>query len=403
MSERCRVRVAGPLAPYRDGFWGELTKRGYATSTAVTHIRVMARVSGWMAGEGLTAWGLTDRAVERFVRARARKGLVTLVSPREIGVLLGYLRGRGVVPEPAVVVVTPTPVDVLLGEYRDYLVDERGLVMGTVGYYLDVAGLLLAELPDHLGAGLECLSGEQVIEFVLRECRVRSVESSKTLVCGLRSLLRFLFAKGFTGRPLAEAVPTVARRRQRLPRGLDAQTVAALLSSCDRRTVVGRRDYAILLLLVRLGLRSCEVAALTLEDLDWRAGELQVQAGKGRRVDRLPLPDDVGQALVGYLRHGRPRDQSRAVFLRVRAPRAGLSANGIKQVVRHACGRAGVPECGAHRLRHTTASELLRAGAPLEEIAQLLRHRDVTTTAIYASVDGAALVTLAKPWPGSES
>jgi integrase/recombinase XerD len=401
MSKGCRVRVTGPLAPYRDGFWGELAGRGYMSSTAVTHMRVMARVSRWMSGEGLAAWGLTDRAVERFVRARERKGLVTLVSPREIGVLLGYLRGRGVVPEPAVVVVTPTPVDVLLGEYRGYLLEERGLVMGTVGYYLDVAGLFLSELPE--GVELECLSGEQVIAFVLRECRVRSVESSKTLVCGLRSLLRFLFAKGFIERSLAEAVPTVARRRQLLPRGLDSQTVAAVLSSCDRRTAVGRRDYAILLLLVRLGLRSCEVAALTLEDLDWRAGQLRVWTGKGRRVDRLPLPDDVGEALAGYLRRGRPRDESRAVFLRVRAPRAGLSANGIKQVVRHACGRAGVPECGAHRLRHTAASELLRAGAPLTEIAQLLRHRDVATTAIYASVDRAVLVTLAKPWPGSRS
>lgn len=389
------------MAPYRDGFWGELGERGYAMSTAVTHVRVMAGVSRWMVGEGLEASGLTDGVVERFVGARASRGLVSLVSPREIAVLVGYLRERGVVPEPVVVVVAPSAVDVLLGEYRGYLLDERGLASGTVGNYLDVAGVFLSWLPD--GAAVQCLAGEVVIEFVLRECRARSVESSKWLVCGLRSLLRFLFAKGLTARSLAEAVPTVARRRQRLPRGLDAEMVGALLSSCDRRTAVGRRDYAILLLLVRLGLRSCEVAALTLEDLDWRAGELRVWTGKGRRVDRLPLPDDVGTALAGYLRHGRPRDQSRAVFLRVRAPRAGLSANGIKQVVRHACGRAGVPECGAHRLRHTAASELLRAGAPLEEIAQVLRHRDVTTTAIYASVDRAALVTLAKPWPGSQS
>jgi integrase/recombinase XerD len=401
MVDRCRVRVTGPLAPYRDGFWGELGGRGYALSTAVTHVRVMARVSRWMSAEGLVASGLTDGVVERFVGVRARMGLVSLVSLREIGVLLRYLRGLGVVPVPAVVVVAPTAMEMLLGEYRVYLLDERGLASGTVGNYLLVAGVFLGELPDEVE--LERLSGELVIEFVLRECRVRSVESSKTLVCGLRSLLRFLFAKGYTGRSLAEAVPTVARRRQRLPRGLDAQTVGALLASCDRRTAVGRRDYAILLLLVRLGLRSCEVAALTLEDLDWRAGELRVWTGKGRRVDRLPLPDDVGRALAAYLRHGRPRDQSRAVFLRVRAPRAGLSPNGIKQVVRHACGRAGVPECGAHRLRHTAASELLRAGAPLEEIAQVLRHRDVTTTTIYASVDRAALVTIAKPWPGSQS
>jgi integrase/recombinase XerD len=403
MSERCRVRVSGPLAPYRDGFWEELVARGYTFSTAVTHVRVMAGVSGWLTAQGLTTAGLTDRAVQRFARARARRGLVTLVSPREFGVLMGYLRGRGVVPAPVVVVVALTPVDVLLGEYRDYLLGERGLVAGTVGNYLDVAGLFLGALPEHLAADLGRLSGEQVIEFVLRECRVRSVESSRTLVCGLRSLLRFLFAKGFIERSLAEAVPTVARRRQVLPKGLDAQTVSALLASCDRRTTVGRRDYAILLLLVRLGLRACEVAALTLDDLDWRAGELQIRATKGRRVDRLPLPDDVGKALAGYLRRGRPQDESRAVFLSVRAPRAGLSANGIKQVVRHACKRAGVSECGAHRLRHTAASELLRAGAPLAEIAQLLRHRDVATTAIYASVDRAALVTLAKPWPGSQS
>jgi len=354
-----------------------------------------------MSREGLAASELTDRAVERFVSARARRGLVSLVTPREIGVLMGYLRELGIAPEPSVVVVAPTAGEVLLSEYRVYLLGERGLASATVEGYLLVAAVLLAALPDEVA--LERLSGELVIEFVLRECRARSVESSKTLVCGLRSLLRFLFAKGYTERSLAEAVPTVARRRQRLPRGLDARAVAALLSSCDRRTAVGRRDYAIVLLLVRLGLRSCEVAALTLEDLDWRAGELRVWTGKGRRVDRLPLPADVGAAIAGYLRHGRPRHQSRAVFLRVRAPRAGLSANGIKQVVRHACGRAGLPECGAHRLRHTVASELLRAGAPLEEIAQLLRHRDVTTTAIYASVDRSALVTLAKPWPVSQS
>jgi integrase/recombinase XerD len=398
MSERSRVRVTGPLLPYAEGFWEELAERGYTPSYARLQVCLLAHLSRWLAAEGLAAGELTDGVVERFVRARQREGYLTLVSPRSPVLLLGYLRGCGVMPPPTPVEVGP--VDALLAEYRSYLTGERGLAAGTVVYYLDAAGLFLAERSDRLRVELECLSAEQVTTFVLRECRERSVESSKTLVCGLRSLLRFLFVKGFIPLALADAVPTVARRRQSLPRGLDSQTVAGLLSSCDRRTTVGRRDYAILLLLVRLGLRGGEVAALQLGDIDWRAGELSICAGKGRRVDRLPLPDDVGQALAGYLQRGRPRCQDRALFLRVHAPRAGLSPNGVKQVVRHACVRAGVPVCGPHRLRHTAASELLRAGAPLTEIAQLLRHRSVATTAIYAQVDRVALAALAKPWPG---
>ncbi|MGO8726902.1 MAG: tyrosine-type recombinase/integrase [Streptosporangiaceae bacterium] len=398
MSERCRVRVAGPLLPYVEGFWEELVERGYAPGSARVQVGLLAHLSRWLAAEGLAAGELTDVVVERFVRARQREGYVTLVSRRSPVLLLGYLRGCGVVPPVAPVKVGP--VDALLAEYRCYLTGERGLAAGTVVYYLDAADLFLAECSDRLRVELECLSAGQVTTFVLRECRERSVESSKTLVCGLRSLLRFLFVKGFIPLALADAVPTVARRRQSLPRGLDSQTVAGLLSSCDRRTTVGRRDYAILLLLVRLGLRGGEVAALQLGDVDWRAGELSICAGKGRRVDRLPLSDDVGQALAGYLQRGRPRCEDRALFLRVHAPRAGLSANGVKQVVRHACVRAGVPECGSHRLRHTAATEMLRAGAPLTEIAQLLRHRSVATTAIYAQVDRVALAALAKPWPG---
>src|SRR5450755_4514788 len=327
MGDRCRVRVAGPLAPYRDGFWEELGERGYATSTAVTHARVTAGVSRWMLGEGLEATGLTDGRWSGWSggergggrcrwsrRGRSRCCWATCESG-------GSCRSRSLSWRRRRLwrccSASTAAICSVSAAWR----------AGRSATYLDLAGVFLSWSPD--GAAVQCLAGEQVIEVVVREWRVRSVESSKTLVCGLRSLLRFLFAKGLTARSLAEAVPTVARRRQRLPQGLDAQTAAAVLSSCDRRTTVGRRDHGILLLLVRLGLRSCEVAALTLEDLDWRAGELRVWTGKGRRVDRLPLPDDVGTALAGYLRHGRPRDQSRAVFLRVRAPRAGLTANGI--------------------------------------------------------------------------
>jgi integrase len=172
-----------------------------------------------------------------------------------------------------------------------------------------------------------------------------------------------------------------------------------MLASCDRRTLVGQRDHAVLVLLARLGLRAGEVAALTLDDVDWHRGELAIH-GKGERLERLPIPVDVGEALVGYLRRRGRTEGSRAVFLRLRAPAGGLSAGGVISVVARACMRAGVPVVGAHRLRHTAATEMLRAGASLSEIAQVLRHRRLETTAIYAKVDRVGLGVLSRPWPG---
>jgi integrase/recombinase XerD len=400
MGRRCRVEVSEPLRLYADGFRAELAKQGYKPLSADQQLRLMAHLGRWLTDEDLELEQLTDRVVARFLRARRADGYVTFVSVGSLRVVLGYLRDRGVLPVPASG-ATDTAVEASLVDYGDYLAVERGLAAGTVSYYLPLARLFLREHSGgELSVVLADIDAAQVTSFVLAQCAQRSAESAKTLVCGLRSLMRFLFVKGFVSRPLADVVPTVARRPRRLPRGLDRATVQRLLRSCDQHSTTGRRDYAILLLLVRLGLRSCEVAALTLDDIDWRAGELLIRVGKSRRRDRLPLPDDVGKALAGYLRRGRPRSADRALFVRVYAPRAGLSANGVKQAVRHACGRAGVPECGAHRLRHTAATDLLQAGAPLAEIAQLLRHRSVSTTAIYATVDRAALFALARPWPG---
>ena len=200
--------------------------------------------------------------------------------------------------------------------------------------------------------------------------------------------------------PLVWAVPSVADLRDRaLPRGLEPGAVRKLLASCDRRRLVGRRDYAILLLLARLGLRAGEIAALELDDVDWRRGLLLVH-GKGARQDVLPLPADVGEAIVGYLRR-RPRCKCRALFLRVTAPRREMNRSTIGWVVRGACDRAGLPRVGPHRLRHTAATDMLRAGASLAEIGQVLRHREQRTTAIYAKVDRARLRALARPWPSS--
>ena len=227
-----------------------------------------------------------------------------------------------------------------------------------------------------------------------------NVGSAKNKVVGLRLLLQFLYLECITDESLTGAVPNVSGwRGSALPKRIDARAVRRLLASCDRRTILGRRDFAVLMLLVRLGLRANEVATLELSDIDWRRGEIVIR-GKGNRIDHLPLPIEVGDALTEYICKGRPQTEHRAVFVRVVAPRGSLSASGISEIVRAACMRCGLPQIGAHRLRHTVASEMLRYGAGLGEIGQLLRHRNVDTTAIYAKVDITALSKLARPWPG---
>jgi site-specific recombinase XerD len=287
----------------------------------------------------------------------------------------------------------------LVDRYRVYLVEERGLAPKTVIARERTARLFLAE---HSGRELRDLDAGDVSGFVTRQCRRLTVRSAERLVNGMRSFLRFALVEGLITVPLAGAVPSVARRTGAgLPRGLDPRQVKALLASCDRRRVIGRRDYAILVLLARLGLRAAEVAALRLDDIDWRAGELVVR-GKGRTEERLPLPCDVGEAIAGYLCRGRPPRPEREVFLRVNAPLRGLAPEGVSEVVRAASERSGLGSFGAHRLRHTAGTEMLRAGASLPEVAQVLRHRSVATTTIYAKVDHLALRDLAMAWPGSE-
>jgi site-specific recombinase XerD len=310
--------------------------------------------------------------------------------------LVEYLRDVGVTPAPL-----PAPrqswEEELVVRYRRYLLDERGLAGKTVVARERTAVLFLAEYP---GRELHDLDSADVSRFVTGQCRRVSPRSAERLVNGLRSFLRFALAEGLITAPLANAVPSVARRSGAgLPRGLAGGQVAALLASCDRRRAMGRRDYAILVLLARLGLRAAEVAALRLDDIDWRAGEIVVR-GKGRTEERLPLPSDVGEAVAAYLRRGRPQRPEREVFLRACAPVRGLAPEGVSEVVRAASERAGLGSFGAHRLRHTAGTEMLRAGASLPEVAQVLRQRSVATTAVYAKVDHLALRELAMPWPG---
>src|SRR6266568_1014662 len=402
MSGLSGVQVTGPLERYAAGFGAALREAGFGAPSARQQLQMTAQLSRWLAGQGLSGADLSAGAVEEFLRVRRGDRYARLRTHRALEPLLGYLREIGAAP--AVLPPEPgSPVARLLEDYRGYLLRERGLAAGTVGLYEKAAGRFLAERSDQIEADLGRLAGGDIIEFVLHACRSSrpGASSMKTLVTALRSLLRFLYLEGWVPTQLAGAVPTVASwRASTLPRGLDVKQVRCLLGSCDPSTAVGSRDLAILTLLARLGLRSCEVSGLMLADLDWRAGEILV-CGKGRRVDRMPMPDDVGEAVAGYLHRGRRRCTCRAVFLTACAPRAPLSAGAVRAVVRRACGRAGLPRVGAHRLRHFAATEMLRAGATLPEVSQALRHRDLATTAIYAKVDRAALTMLARPWPGS--
>jgi integrase len=391
--------VTGPLACYASGFAAELAARGWGSDSIYLHLRLMRELSAWMSAQGLGAGQLSPAEADRFVpvmRATRRR----LVSVKGLAPVLGYLRDQGVLPEPDVVPASER--DALLLAYQQYLRGERGLSDATVRTYTWFAAAFLDRAGDPLREVLAGLTGPDVLGILERQLksqpRRRSAGSAVLTAQVARSLLRFMHASGRVPRDLAPAVPRVARwRLAGLPARVDAATMAALLDSCDRATEIGRRDYAVLLLFSRLGLRSADTARLTLDDFDWRAGEITIH-GKGGRTDTFPLPWDVGEAVAGYLRDRR-HSAGRAVFLTVMPPFRGLASHGLGAVVHRACRRAGVPECGPHTLRHSLASGLLAAGASLPEIGEILRHSDPRTTAIYAKADRAALAVLVRPWP----
>ena len=401
MRHRRAGRVRGPLSPYAAGFRAELESRGYTPVSAEHRLSQFGQISRWLDAEGVAPAEFAGEQAERFLTARRGAGLATWVSPGCLAVPLGYLRDAGVCPAGAVV-PAGEPVEELLGAYRDYLAAERGLVATTVARYERIARSFCLAVPARPG-GLGDLRAADVTAFLVSMSGRASSPSLSMTVTALASLLRYLHVTGVITAPLARGLPAVARRRAGLPpAGLDASAVTRLLASCDRRQAAGRRDYAILLLLARLGLRAGEVAALRLDDADWHHGEIVVR-GKGDRHERLPLPADVGGAVAAYLRRDRPQAPvagERALFLRLAAPAGPITAGAVKMVVRHAASRAGLPAFGPHQLRHRAATATLRHGAPLPEVARLLRHRTLAVTASYARVEPGALRELARPWPG---
>lgn len=396
-----KAQAVCPCDVLLQDFEGELLQQGYKPSTVLRKKRLFADLNDWLQAQGLSTGDLSYELADRFLFDRRSAGYARHKTLDTLRPILDYLHRLKLAP-PLEAPVPEGPASVILERYRRFLTVERSLVAATVNRYID---RLHPFLESRKSAGdltlwLGSLTSADVTAFVVARCPQLNNGVAKLTVTALRSFLGFLHLDGVTERSLAYAVPKVLRRRLAgLPKGLEPEQVRRLLAACDARTPVGCRDLAILTLLVRLGLRRGEVAGLRLDDIDWRAGTISVR-GKGNCYERVPLPPDVGHRVAEYLQHARPADaQGRTVFVRYFAPHHALGASRVSTIVADAARRAGLGRVHAHRLRHTAATELLRSGASLPEIGQLLRHRRAATTAIYAKVDRDSLRLIARPWP----
>jgi site-specific recombinase XerD len=388
--------MTAPLAVHQDGLWSHLRELGYARFSAKNLLGVAAHLSRWLQAHDLSPADLTEDRIGAFLRDRCAAGYVCWRTPKGLEPILRYLRSLGEVPPPDPPPASPRTE--LLESYESYLLGERGVTASAVAGYSRVVTKFLAAIGFAGPSDLQRLSTATVSRFILDQVRSSSVGYAKLKVTALRSFLRYLHVRGLCG-DLAGAVPAVAGYRDSgLPRGLTDEQVRQLLEVCDRSTPTGRRDYAVLLLLARLGLRAVEVASLELDDVRWTRGDLLVR-GKGSQ-GALPLPQDVGDALADYAQKGRPRSTSQKLFLQVLAPYRDLNSKTIGAIVQSASRKAHLPPVGSHRLRHTAATQMLNKGASLSEVAHVLRHQSLLTTAIYAKVDHHRLRSLARPWPG---
>jgi len=400
VSDPSRVRMSGPVMEFMDDLVRELQRLGYATTTSTGLMRLAAHLSRWLEASGLGLADLTSSMIDAFVVER-RRSYVNLALAQGLDPILGYLRRVGAVPAPRPVLPT-TAAQVALAGFAEHLTCERclsGPVAAAYAYW--VRPFVDQQLcPPGVQAPRDVTAGE-LVAFLARTLPALSGKSAQMTATALRSMLRFAHAQGWLSRDLRAAVPPVARwRLSGVPLTLSQAQVLALLQACDPATPVGSRDRAVIVLMRRLALRSAEVAALRLEDVDWVGGTVLVR-GKGGRVDRMPLPVDVGEALVSYLQTGRPATRERTVFVRAVAPFTPLGSSSVSCIVGRTARRAGLGTVHGHRLRHTAASETLNAGAGLDEVAQLLRHDGAASTVIYAKVDRTRLTALARPWPGA--
>jgi site-specific recombinase XerD len=393
----------GPLVPHIDAFANELNRQGFRRRAIAPQIRLVAKFSHWLKANHIRLENVSDEGAERFLRRLKRRRSIACGSFAALRRLMAFLRQSGVLSEQSSVVEL-TAIQRVVGTFADHLIQDQALTHATCIQYGPFIEQFLTDRFGDDSVDLSALCAADVVRFVRQQASRLGQARAKCATIALRSFLRYLRYRGEIALDLAAAVPTVPNWSMTgIPRAIAPDHVRAVLASCQRDSPVGCRDYAILLLLARLGLRAGEIVALTLDSIDWEAGCLTA-AGKGGQSSQLPLPADVGAAIADYLQRYRPRGTScRTLFLRANAPIRGLGSHtSIDSIVHAAIKRAGVETThkGAHQFRHALACQMLRQGATLTEIGNLLRHRHPKTTSIYAKVDFVALRPLSLPWPG---
>jgi site-specific recombinase XerD len=397
--------IVGPLDRHLPVFVHRITQQGYCATSLKPKIVVMNRFNRWLASRNLALVDLDEQSVIDFFKETPRPGHVRRGDHAGLLMLLDYLRQVGVTSSPPTEFRT-SAWHSAAEDFARYLRKERRLSEASVLTYVRIAELFLSKTVNKQSE-TECdLSCQKITEFICKAARCVSPRYAQLMTCALRSLLRFLYIDGKISNDLSLCVPSVAEwKLSTLPKFLEPAQVEALLAAIVPEAEIQKRDHAILLLLARLGLRACEIAKMELDDIHWDLGQLTVR-GKGGKQSRLPIAQDVGAALAEYLLNGRPRCATRRVFIRAKAPRQGFAGSvAVCDTVRRALSRAGLnpPRKGAHLLRHSLAVRMLRSGANLNEIAEVLCHCSPTTTEIYTKVDLNMLAPLAQPWPGGEA
>jgi len=393
-----------PLDNFIPDFTSLLSSQGFTPASLRSKTQIVHNFSLWISKRQIKVRELAEGTIDSFFKQHPRPGYVRRGDFSTLCSLLKWLREiqevKALLPED-----DNSELHSIERNFSRHLEQERGLSQSTLHNYLPVIRCFLTERFGSDGIVLNEIDASDVIQFVLRYARTMSCRRAQLMTSALRGFFRFLYFRGDTASDLASSVPTVADwKMSELPKSLKPEEVERLLQNCDRCTAIGQRDYAVLILLARLGLRAGEVVAMKLDDIRWEAGLITIR-GKGARHDQLPIPQDVGEALATYLLHGRPPCDTRRVFIRVRAPRRGFSSSvAIADIVRRALTRAGIDSMrkGAHLLRHSLATKMLQRGACLSEIGEILRHSTQNTTEIYTKVDLVALSALAQPWPGGD-
>jgi integrase/recombinase XerD len=394
--------VEGPLSPILESYATSLNEEGYSHESFLSKTWFVMGFSRWLHQQRIQIPELTLSVGQRFLRHRRPRRSGDLIALRQ---LLTWMHGKGLIPAQALQLCEKSEVDALIDDFSGYLLRERGLASTSGAVYASIAHRFLTRTCPRGRSDLKALTARKIRDFVIHEAqRFRTSKAASLLTSVIRSLLRFVHYRGYVDRPLVEVVPAVAHWSMApIPRALPLRAVRRVLAQSRlSRTRCGLRDHAILLVLARLGLRAQEVMLLELDDIDWTNACIRI-CGKGRQERLVPLPHDVGEAIAAYLRDGRPTSACRHVFLRARAPWRGVAkSSSISALVGRALRRAQVKSAthGAHQFRHSLATNMLRQGASLTEIAQVMRHRDPNTTRLYAKVDLNALREVTLPWPG---